>query len=225
MEMKTQLGSDVAVRKLLLREYDVEPYGPSAGVVRPSVRRFHDSGSATGSDYKILFNDDDPEFRAATSQGWDAWLPILQYTRSTDESMRPNRIKGGAIIIAGSGMCTGGRIRHHLKHNLWNRRNHVVMVGFQARGTLGRALVDGTQRVRMFGEEIAVRAPVHTLGGLSAHAGQSQLLEWARSFEQPRPRLCLIHGELEKMWAMQQRLVTELGWDAYIPAHGEVLHV
>ena len=139
--------------------------------------------------------------------------------------MRLNRIQGGAIIIAGSGMCTGGRIRHHLKHNLWNKRNHVVMVGFQARGTPGRALVDGAERVRLVGEEIAVRAPIHTLGGLSAHAGQSQLIEWACNFDKPRPRLCLIHGELEKMLAMQQRLVTELGWDAHIPAHGEVIQI
>ena len=115
-----------------------------------------------------LFNEDDPHFRNFVQEGWDKWLPVLTYTESPQESMALNRISEGAVIIAGSGMCTGGRILHHLKHNLWRRKNHLVIVGFQAMGTLGRVLVDGADMVRIFGSEIAVKARVHTLGGFSA---------------------------------------------------------
>lgn len=143
------------------------------------------------------------------------FLPPLQFVRSVEESMAVNRIAGGAIIIAGSGMCTGGRIRHHLKWNLWRQAAHVVMVGFQARGTPGRALVDGTTRLRLLGEDIAVKARVHTLGGFSAHAGQTDLVKWAGRF-QPRPRLYLVHGEPEAMQALQGKIREVHGWRAVI---------
>lgn len=109
--------------------------------------------------------------------------------------MAINRIESGAIIIAGSGMCNGGRIRHHLKHNLWRSKAHVIIVGYQAIGTPGRALVDGAKTFRVVGEEIAVKASIHTLGGFSAHASQSQLLDWASKFKKIRPKLYLIHEE------------------------------
>ncbi len=128
-------------------------------------------------------------------------LPQLQLTQDVEASMAINRIRGGAIIIAGSGMCTGGRIRHHLKYNLWRQQNHLVIVGFQAQGTLGRLLVDGVRRVKLFGEEIAVKAQVHTLGGFSAHAGQSQLVAWAAGFRD-RPVFQLVHGEPEAREAL-----------------------
>ena len=172
-----------------------------------------------------LFNEDNPRFREFIKKGWDNWLPDLTYTLNPEDSMALNRITDGAIIIAGSGMCTGGRILHHLKHNLWKEKNHVVIVGYQARGTLGRALVDGASRVKIFGEEIAVKAQVHTLGGFSAHAGQDQLINWASNFSSPRPRLYLVHGELDAMEALQQRFVLEHKWDAYIPNLGEVIHI
>jgi metallo-beta-lactamase family protein len=156
-------------------------------------------------------------------EGWDKWLPGLTYTQSPEESMALNRISDGAIIIAGSGMCTGGRILHHLKHNLWHKKNHVVIVGYQAIGTLGRALVDGVPMVKIFGDEIAVKAQVHTLGGFSAHAGQDQLIDWASHFRSPRPRMFLVHGELDAMQSLQQRFVREYQWDAYIPSMGEVI--
>ena len=111
--------------------------------------------------------------------------------------MAINRIKSGAVIIAGSGMCTGGRIVHHFKHNLWRPECHVVFPGFQARGTLGRNIVDGASAVRVFHQRIAVKAQIHTLGGFSAHAGQSQLLDWVGHFAH-RPALYLIHGERER---------------------------
>ncbi|MET0104660.1 MAG: MBL fold metallo-hydrolase [Sedimenticola sp.] len=172
-----------------------------------------------------LFNNDDPNFRQFIKEGWDEWLPGLTYTPSPEESMALNRIKGGAIIIAGSGMCTGGRILHHFKHNLWNIKTEVIISGYQAAGTLGRALVDGADMVRIFGDDIAVRARIHTLGGFSAHAGQDQLLDWAMNFKPPRPRLLLVHGEPEAMKALQQRFVIEHCWNAYIPNLGEVINI
>jgi len=156
-----------------------------------------------------LFNNDDPEFLKVVAQGWQAWLPTLRYTRHTEQSMMLNNIESGAVIIAGSGMCTGGRVRHHLKHNLWKQKSHVVIVGYQARGTLGRRLVDGAERVRMYGQEIVVRAQIHTLGGFSAHAGQQQLMDWALRFRKADPQFYLVHGEPEALWALSGRLEQE----------------
>jgi metallo-beta-lactamase family protein len=138
--------------------------------------------------------------------------------------MSLNRITGGAIIIAGSGMCTGGRIRHHLKWNLWREAAHVVIVGFQAQGTPGRALVDGARKLRLLGEDIAVKAHIHTLGGFSAHAGQTQLVCWAGHF-QPPPQVYLVHGEPDKMQALQARLKTVHGRTAHIPAEGQTIRL
>ncbi|WP_455234589.1 MBL fold metallo-hydrolase RNA specificity domain-containing protein [Thiogranum longum] len=172
-----------------------------------------------------LFNQDNPAFRKVIDEGWDKWLPILRYTASPSESMALNQITGGAVIIAGSGMCTGGRICHHFKHNLWRSNAQVIIAGFQARGTLGRKLVDGATMVNVLGNEIAVKATIHTIGGFSAHAGQSQLLAWAEKFAHPRPRLFLIHGEIDKMLALQKRFVSDHDWDAYIPSLGELVHL
>jgi metallo-beta-lactamase family protein len=171
--------------------------------------------------HQALFNTDDPDFREFIKGGWDNWLPGLTYTQTTEESMALNRVTDGAIVIAGSGMCTGGRILHHLKHNLWRHKTQVVITGYQARGSLGRMLVDGATSVRIFGDEIAVRARIHTLGGLSAHAGQDQLVAWAKQFDKPRPKLFLVHGELDAMQALQQRFVNDYRWNAQIPAIGE----
>ncbi len=132
-------------------------------------------------------------------------LPNLRMTRSPEESMAINRETSGAIIIAGSGMCTGGRIRHHLKNNLGRPESHVVIVGFQAAGTLGRRLVDGAKTVTMWGDEYAVRAHVHTIGGLSAHGDQKDLLDWYSSFRN-RPPVYLVHGEPAAQEALALKL-------------------
>lgn len=150
----------------------------------------------------------------------EKWLPILRATPTPEESMSINRFKSGAIIIAGSGMCSGGRILHHFKHNLWRNECHLIIPGFQARGTLGRAIVDGAKTVKLLHQRIAVNAKVHTLGGFSAHAGQSQLIEWASHFT-PMPELYLIHGEREKMLSLQQVLSDRLNWQANIPEPGD----
>jgi len=190
---------------------------------------FLDSPMATSvseiyTHYTGLYNKEHPEFNEAIFEGgWKDWLPILSYSRTTEESMALNTIVSGAIIIAGSGMCTGGRIKHHLKHGLWRSKNHIIFVGFQARGTLGRALVDGAKQVRFMGEEFSVNAQIHTLGGFSAHAGQTQLLEWAGKFQERQPVLYLVHGELEKMLALQKQFHARYGWYANIPDLGETI--
>ena len=130
-----------------------------------------------------------------------------------EESQAINRLQSGAIIIAGSGMCDGGRIVHHLKQNLGRRGCHVLIVGFQAYGTLGRRLVNGEQSVRIHGEDYRVRAQVHTVGGLSAHADQADLLRWVGGFR-TRPAVYLVHGEAEAKQAFQSRLRERLGIDA-----------
>jgi len=175
--------------------------------------------------HRDLYNNEDPEFNKAILSGWENWLPILSYTRTTLESMALNNITSGAIIIAGSGMCTGGRIRHHFKHNLWRSKSHIVFTGFQAQGTLGRSLVDGAKQVKFMGQEFAVKAQIHTLGGFSAHAGQSQLLDWAGRFQGERPHLYLVHGELEKMLVLQNRFHEEYNWHASIPTPGETIQL
>jgi metallo-beta-lactamase family protein len=147
------------------------------------------------------------------------YLPMLSLTEDTQDSMAINRIKSGAIIIAGSGMCNGGRIRHHLKHNIWRQECHLVFPGFQARGTLGRQIVDGAKHVKMFGQDFVVRAKVHTLGGFSAHAGQTDLLEWASKFK-GKPRFYLVHGEAEALQVLQHKLQATQGIAAEVPAEG-----
>jgi len=168
-----------------------------------------------------LFNVDDPEFAEIAPLGWQAWLPELIYSQTAEESMAVNRVSGGAIIIAGSGMCNGGRIRHHLKYNLWRHNAHIIIAGFQAEGTLGRAIVDGKNSyLKILGTEVNVAAKVHTLGALSAHADQSQLLRWADHFNEPKPRLYLIHGEKSALLSLRTCFKRN-GWLADIPQVGE----
>jgi metallo-beta-lactamase family protein len=140
--------------------------------------------------------------------GPESHLPALDNfheTRSTEESMAINEIHSGAIIIAGSGMCSGGRIHHHLKNNIWRPECHLVIVGYQAHGTLGRRLVDGVEEIRLWGDNYAVRATVHTIGGLSAHADQADLLDWYGAFENTPP-LYLVHGEERAQQALEKKV-------------------
>jgi metallo-beta-lactamase family protein len=120
-------------------------------------------------------------------------------------------------------MCTGGRIRHHFKHRLWKENTHVVIAGFQAQGTLGRILVNGVKRIKLFGQEILVRAQIHTLGGFSAHAGQSQLVEWAAAFE-GEPRFYLVHGEQKALEELVRVLWNEKQIEATVATRGASVH-
>jgi metallo-beta-lactamase family protein len=140
----------------------------------------------------------DEETAALFRAGRDPFkLPGLHFTRATQESMAINRIRGGAVIMAGAGMCTGGRVRHHLKHNLWRAESSVVFVGYAAKGTLARAIIDGAAQVPLFGEHIPVRASVHTINGFSAHADQAELRAWHQKMAPQRT--FLVHGEPETM--------------------------
>lgn len=120
-------------------------------------------------------------------------LPGLHFTRQTAESIAINSIRGGAIIMAGSGMCTGGRIRHHLQHNLGREDSSIVFVGYAANGTLARRIIDGDKQVNIFGEDIPVRARIYTINGFSAHADQAELLAWQK--QTSAKRTFLVHGE------------------------------
>ncbi|MDQ1245404.1 MAG: metallo-beta-lactamase family protein, partial [Campylobacterota bacterium] len=145
-----------------------------------------------------------------------AWL---EPTTTRDKSMAINKTKERSIIIAGSGMCNGGRIMHHLKHRLWNPKNAIVFVGYQVRGTLGRSIVDGEKHINIYGEDIVAKAKIYTINGFSAHADQSELIEWIRPIEGLK-NICLIHGEEEKMEIFAEAIKRELGHEANIMAHG-----
>lgn len=144
----------------------------------------------------------------------------LSFTQSVQDSMALNRLKAGAIIVSASGMCDAGRIRHHLRHNLGRPECAIVIIGFQAEGTLGRRLVDGEKRVRLFGEEVRVRAGVHTIGGLSAHADRDALLAWLRGFRQPPERTFVVHGEASTAIGFADTIAEQLGWTVEAPAAG-----
>ncbi|MBS0358181.1 MAG: MBL fold metallo-hydrolase [Proteobacteria bacterium] len=132
-------------------------------------------------------------------------FPNIHLTESTVDSLGINQIRSGAIIIAGSGMCSGGRIRHHLKHNVWRRDCHIFIVGYQAKGTLGRQLVDGVDEISLWGESIKVSAKIHTIGGLSAHADQNGLLDWYGHFT-TNPPVVLVHGEEKASSVLKDKL-------------------
>lgn len=151
--------------------------------------------------------------------------PDVTLVRSGDESRKLNDLWGPGIIIAGSGMCTGGRILHHLRHNLWRHGVHVVIAGFQAEGSLGRRLVNGEKRVRIFGEWIDVRAHISTLGGFSAHAGQTELLAWADQISNTKPRIVLTHGEDPQRHTLAGKLKDRHGIEALLPTFEQVIEL
>ena len=144
-------------------------------------------------------------------------LPELKYSRTAEESMAINRQPGSAIVIASSGMCNAGRIKHHLKHNLWRSGAQVVITGFQAEGTLGRAIVDGAKKVRIFQEDVVVRAKIHTIGGFSAHADQKELLAWIGHFKNPKLKIFVIHGEESASLAFAQSIQKAFSFEVQVP--------
>jgi len=152
-------------------------------------------------------------------------FPGLRFTRSAEDSKALNPLGNGIVILSAAGMCTGGRILHHLRHNLWRPETHVVFVGYQGVGTLGRRIVDGARMVRIMGEPIAVRANIHTLGGFSAHAGQTDLLWWASHLAPARPRTLLIHGEDPQRRTLRERLKADFSLDADLPDFGHVVEL
>lgn len=149
----------------------------------------------------------------------------LRLCQSVEESMEINSIAGPCLIMAGSGMCTGGRILHHLKHNLWRPETWVIFVGYQSHGTLGRMLIDGIKKVKILGEQVVVKAKIKTLGGFSAHAGQNDLLSWLEGFIQSRPRIILTHGEKVPREVLAQKIEERFGIHAELPKLGDTIEI
>ena len=175
--------------------------GIEAGHLPRSTQVFLDSPMAISATAVFEHHPEcyDEETAALFRSGRDPFsLPGLHFTRETKESMAINAVRGGAVIMAGSGMCTGGRVRHHLKHNLWREDSSVIFVGYAATGTLARSIINGAKEVHLFGEEIPVRAAIHTINGFSAHADQAELLAWHGRIGSVK-RTFLVHGEAETM--------------------------
>ena len=149
----------------------------------------------------------------------------LHFTEDLAESKRINSIRSGAVIISASGMCEGGRIRHHLRWNLSRPECAIVFAGFQAAGTLGRRIVDGAKMVRLFREPYAVRAKVFTIGGLSAHADRSALLGWLGGFRRPPRKTWVVHGEPLAAFSLRDALAGRPGWLAEVAAHGQTVEL
>ncbi len=148
----------------------------------------------------------------------------LHFVRGVQESMALNRIKSGIIVIAGSGMCEGGRIMHHLKHNLWRQECSVVFVGFQGKGTLGREIVERKRFVRILGEEIAARAAIYTINGFSAHADQAELVGWLSYFKDS-PEVFIVHGEEDVALSFGRLVEEKFGFKTHVPEKGEVFEL
>lgn len=186
----------------------------------PRLRVFVDSPMAdrvTQLTWKHFdYLDDEARALLAARQVNTRWLD-LRFTASVEESMALNRIHSGAIILAASGMCDAGRIQHHLRHHLGHAGSAVAIVGYQAQGTLGRRLVDGARQVRVLGEDIRVRARIHTIGGLSAHADQAALLAWCGHFQQAPQQTFVVHGEAATAQGFAALLHERLGWPAKAP--------
>jgi len=165
---------------------------------------------------------DEEATRLRLENGGMPLLPNLTLSRASDDSMAINRIRSGAIVIAGSGMCNGGRIIHHLKRNLDREETQVLITGYQANGSLGRRLVNGEETVRIHGKTIRVNAAVHTVGGLSAHGDQDDLARWYENMEN-RPPVYLVHGEVDSQEAFQKYLRKRNDADVKLPKPGDVL--
>ncbi|MBI3148001.1 MAG: MBL fold metallo-hydrolase [Betaproteobacteria bacterium] len=154
-------------------------------------------------------------------EGRAEFFARVRFVQDVEESRALNRIKGGAIIISASGMCEAGRIKHHLRHNLPRPESTVIIVGFQAANTLGRRLVDKARLVRIFREDVPVRAHIYTIGGLSAHADQAGLLAWLKGFRRPPRQTFVVHGESATALEFGEKLRQDLGWNATVPEAGQ----
>lgn len=140
----------------------------------------------------------------------------LKFTRSTEESMQLNMNRTPKVIISASGMCDAGRIRHHLKHNLWDSKSSVVFVGYQAEGTLGRMLVEGAERVTLFGEDVQVNAEIHNLEGFSGHADREGLFAWLSGFQKEPKHIFLVHGEMQAKEDFAEYVKEHLGYEPIV---------
>ena len=152
-------------------------------------------------------------------------FPNLRYIKEQKESMALNKYEFPKVIISSSGMATAGRIRHHLKHNLWNEKNSLVFVGYQAEGTLGRIILNGTKKVKILGEEVAINSEIYSLEGLSGHADQIMLMDWIRKFKTKPQKIFIVHGEEESSKALSKLIKGEFNIETIIPNIGDVFTI
>ena len=186
----------------------------------PSVPVYIDSPLAISATQIFKRNSDcfDRETQGLLSGGENPLeIPGIIYTRTTEESKMINEDPGPGIIVSASGMCDSGRIQHHLKHHLWREESHIVIIGYQAEGTIGRRIVDGAKTVKLFGEEIAVKAHIHTLGGFSAHADQRGLLDWLSHIRNPQLEVFVNHGEEKTSMKLGQLIGEQLHLKTTVP--------
>ena len=170
--------------------------------------------------HKECFNED---MLSILSAGDDPLnFPSLTYTKTTQESKELNERKG-AIIISASGMCTAGRIKFHLMNNLYKSNASIVFVGYQAQGTLGRSLVDGAKRVKIYGDDVVVNAQIYTLGGFSAHADRDELIKWMGTIKNEKLNVFVVHGEKDAAQAFASTVNTTYNYQAYVPEWGEIV--
>jgi metallo-beta-lactamase family protein len=161
----------------------------------------------------------DEEMTKFMRQGSPFGFHGLRLVRTAGESKAINRIKGTVIIIAGSGMCTGGRIKHHLVTNISRNESTILFVGFQAAGTLGREIVDGTKEVRILGQSYPVKARVVQIDGFSAHADRDELIKWLSNLRQPPRRLFVTHGESSVSQHFGSLVKDRMGWNVKVPEY------
>jgi len=166
----------------------------------------------------------DEETTALIRQGDSPFdFPGLSFVRSTKESKGINNIKGTVMVIAGSGMCTGGRIKHHIVNNITRPESTLMFVGYQAFGTLGRRIVEGEEEVRVLGEMYKVKARVAQLHGFSGHADQNELAEWLAALKAPPKQVFVIHGEVKSAHAFADLVKERLGYNAIVPKYQQVI--
>ncbi len=177
-----------------------------------------------------IFKENDNLFDEETKQRIESGdnpleFPGLQFTKTPEESMSLNESKIPSIIISASGMCEVGRIKHHLKHNIWNPINTVLFVGYQAPGTLGRKIVEGAKTIKLFGEEISVNARIEYIEGYSGHADQEWLLNFVYSFYEKPKHIFLVHGEEDSQMVLKQKIIENTSIPVTIPEYGETYQI
>lgn len=162
----------------------------------------------------------DEESKVFLSQGENPLcLPNLKFSMTQEDSMRLNEVHGNTIIISASGMCDSGRIKHHLKHNLWRPESTVLFVGYQAEGSLGRRILEGEKTVRIHGEEIQVKANIRSIEAFSAHADQTALINWLKNFKNIPKEIILVHGEEDAQTKLAEKIKTDLHFPVIIPKY------
>jgi metallo-beta-lactamase family protein len=190
----------------------------------PELQVYVDSPMATAATEVTLKHMELADEEATEAMHWirgSGGRPSIRFVQDPEESRALNRIRGGALIISASGMCDAGRIKHHLRHNLGRSECSIIFTGFQAAGTLGRRIVDKTPTVRIFGEEVTVKAEIYTIGGLSAHADQAGLLDWLGHIHGTPRGTFVVHGEKDTAREFAALIQARRGWKTTVPAIGQ----